>query len=393
MRRAPATLTLLLLIATPVGAQEWPTRPVTMIVPYAAGGPVDTLGRILGARLGEVLGQQITIENVGGAGGMTGASRVAKAEPDGYTFLMGSSAVLAINQTLYKRPLYDATSDFAPVALVTDSARVLITRKDFPANNFLEFVAYAKANAPKMQYGSAGAGSGAQVCALLLDQAMGTKITHVPYRGTAPAMQDMIGGRIDYICEQISTALPQIQGKAVKALATLGLDRVPGLEELPTADELGFKGLDCGSWGAFVHVGADRAQTRQGRKRHGRDARGPQATQRNRRDSAGRRAPYTGVSWQVYSERNRALGRADPRQWGDGGLRGETVMDEEVLNTSLRRFLKKVGITAQREIEKAVREGIASGKLKGHEALPAKATFNIEGVNLKFEVNGDVELT
>ena len=252
MRRAPATLTLLLLIATPVSAQEWPTRPVTMIVPYAAGGPVDTLGRILGARLGEVLGQQITIENVGGAGGMTGASRVAKAEPDGYTFLMGSSAVLAINQTLYKRPLYDATSDFAPVALVTDSARVLITRKDFPADNFLEFVAYAKANAPKMQYGSAGAGSGAQVCALLLDQAMGTKITHVPYRGTAPAMQDMIGGRIDYICEQISTALPQIQGKAVKALATLGLDRVPGLEELPTADELGFKGLDCGSWGAFV---------------------------------------------------------------------------------------------------------------------------------------------
>ena len=252
MRRAPATLTLLLLIATPVSAQEWPKRPVTMIVPYAAGGPVDTLGRILGARLGEVLGQQITIENVGGAGGMTGASRVAKADPDGYTFLMGSSAVLAINQTLYKRPLYDATSDFTPVALVTDSARVLITRKDFPANNFLEFVAYAKANAPKMQYGSAGAGSGAQVCALLLDQAMGTKITHVPYRGTAPAMQDIIGGRIDYICEQISTALPQIQGKAVKAMATLGLDRVPGLEELPTADELGFKGLDCGSWGAFV---------------------------------------------------------------------------------------------------------------------------------------------
>jgi tripartite-type tricarboxylate transporter receptor subunit TctC len=103
-----------------------------------------------------------------------------------------------------------------------------------------------------MQYGSAGAGSGAQVCALLLDQAMGTKVTHVPYRGTAPAMQDMIGGRIDYICEQISTALPQIQGKAVKAMATLGLERVPGLEDLPTADELGFKGLDCGSWGAFV---------------------------------------------------------------------------------------------------------------------------------------------
>jgi tripartite-type tricarboxylate transporter receptor subunit TctC len=249
---ACAFLAMSLLIAAPAGAQEWPTRPVTMIVPYAAGGPVDTLGRILGARLSEVLGQQITIENVGGAGGMTGSSRVAKAEPDGYTFLMGGTAVLAMNQSLYKRPLYDAATDFAPAAIVTDSARVLITRNDFPANSFNEFVAYAKANQSKMQYGTAGAGSGTHVCAILLDQAMGTKITHVPYRGSAPAMQDMIGGRIDYIAEQISTALPQIQAKAVKAMATLGLDRAPGLEQLPTADELGFKGLDCGSWGAFV---------------------------------------------------------------------------------------------------------------------------------------------
>ena len=144
--------------AAPAGAQDWPTRPVTMVVPYAAGGPVDTLGRILGARLSEVLGQQVTIENVGGAGGMTGSARVAKAAPDGYTFLMGGSSVLAMNQTLYKHPLYDAATDFAPVALVTDSARVLITRNDFPANNFLEFVAYAKANQNKMQYGTAGGG-------------------------------------------------------------------------------------------------------------------------------------------------------------------------------------------------------------------------------------------
>jgi tripartite-type tricarboxylate transporter receptor subunit TctC len=243
---------MLLLVAAPAGAQEWPTRPVTMIVPYAAGGPVDTLGRIVGARLSEVLGQQVIIENVGGAGGMTGSSRVAKAQPDGYTFLMGGTAVLALNQTLYKRPLYDAATDFAPAALVTDSARILITRNDFPANTFPEFVAYARANQGRLQYGSAGAGSGMHVCAILLDQAMGTKITHVPYRGSAPAVLDMLGGRIDFVADQISTALPQIQAKAVKAIATLGLERAPGLEQLPTADEFGLKGVDCGSWGALV---------------------------------------------------------------------------------------------------------------------------------------------
>jgi tripartite-type tricarboxylate transporter receptor subunit TctC len=254
MTRAGRTFAvlMLLLMAAPAGAQEWPTRPITMIVPYAAGGPVDTLGRIVGTRLSEVLGQQVIIENVGGAGGMTGSSRVAKAQPDGYTFLMGGTAVLALNQTLYKRPLYDAATDFAPAALVTDSARILITRNDFPANTFPEFVAYARANQGKLQYGSAGAGSGMHVCAILLDQAMGTKITHVPYRGSAPAVLDMLGGRIDFVADQISTALPQIQAKTVKAIATLGLERAPGLEQLPTADEFGFKGVDCGSWGALV---------------------------------------------------------------------------------------------------------------------------------------------
>jgi tripartite-type tricarboxylate transporter receptor subunit TctC len=245
-------LGLLLLVAAPAGAQEWPTRPVTMVVPYAAGGPVDTLSRIIGAGLSDALGQQVTIENVGGAGSMTGANRVAKAAPDGYTMLMGGSSALAQIPTLYKHPLYDASTDFAPVALVTDSARVLITRKDFPADNFKEFVAYTKAHQDSVKYGTAGVGSGAHICAILLDQALGTKITQVPYRGTAPAMQDLIGGRIDAIAEQISTALPQIQGKAVKAIATMGTDRAAGLEDLPTAAELGYPGLDCGAWGALV---------------------------------------------------------------------------------------------------------------------------------------------
>jgi len=239
------------LSASHAGAQNWPTRPVTMVVPYAAGGPIDTIGRIMAQRLSEVLGQTVIVENIGGAGGMTGAARVAKAAPDGYTLLMSGSAVLAINQTLYKKPLYNAVTDFEHVALFSDSTRVVIARPNFPANTFQEFIAYSKANHLNMQYGSAGAGSGTHVCAVLLNVAMGTKITHVPYRGAGPAMQDLIGGRIDFVAEQISTALPQIQGKTVKPIVTLGLDRAPGLENLPTAEEQGIKGLDCGSWGSF----------------------------------------------------------------------------------------------------------------------------------------------
>jgi len=232
-------------------AQSWPTRPITLVVPYAAGGPVDTLARIVSARVSEILGQQMIIENVGGAGGMTGAARVVKSPPDGYSVLLSGSSVLAFNQTLYRRPLYNSLTDFEHVVMHSDSARVLITRPDFPAKTLAEFVAYAKANQAKMQYGSAGVGAGTHVCAVLLDVAMGTKITHVPYRGAGPAMQDLIGGRIDFIAEQISTALPQIQGNAVKAIVTLALDRAPGLEDLPTAQEMGLSGLDCGSWGSL----------------------------------------------------------------------------------------------------------------------------------------------
>jgi tripartite-type tricarboxylate transporter receptor subunit TctC len=238
-------------LASPAAAQDWPTRPVTLVVPYAAGGPVDTIARIIAARLSEILGQQMVIENVGGAGGLTGTARVAKAAPDGYTLLLSGSAVLSQNPNFRKQSPYDPLADFVHVALFSDSARVLIARKDFPPNDFKEFLAYVKANQTTLQYGSPGAGSGGHTCAVLLDGAMGAKITHVPYRGAGPAMQDLIGGRIDYMLEQISTATPQIKAGTVKAYATLGLERGPGLENIPTAQELGVKGLDCGAWGSF----------------------------------------------------------------------------------------------------------------------------------------------
>jgi tripartite-type tricarboxylate transporter receptor subunit TctC len=228
-------------------AQDWPVRPVTFVVPYAAGGPNDSQARILAARLGELLHQQVIVENVGGAGGMTGANRVAKAAPDGYTLLLSGLAVLGQIPTLYKKPLYNAVTDFEPVALIAESARILITRKDLPANTLGEFITYAKANQDHMQYASAGAGSGSHVCAILLDTLIGTHMAHVPYRGTGPAMQDLLAGRIDFTCEQISTAYPQIQSGAVKALATLASERPPALADLPTAQEQGVD-LDCSVW-------------------------------------------------------------------------------------------------------------------------------------------------
>src|SRR5262245_30112784 len=198
-----AVLTLGVLLATSaVGtAQNFPSKPVTMIIPFAAGGPTDVLGRVVGQRMGEILGQSVIVENIGGAGGMTGSKRVADAAPDGYNMVLGTVGTHAQGQTMYKRPLYNAATDFTPVALLAEVPIVLIVRKDLPVNNFQEFVTYAKANQAKMTYGSAGAGSATHLGCVLLDFIIGTKITHVPYRGTGPAMQDLQGGRIDYLCE------------------------------------------------------------------------------------------------------------------------------------------------------------------------------------------------
>jgi tripartite-type tricarboxylate transporter receptor subunit TctC len=232
-------------------AQDWPTRPITLVVPFAPGGGVDSSARIQALHMAELLGQSIIVENVGAAAGMVGSLRVAKAAPDGYTLLIGNSGTQTFNQSLYKKPLYNAATDFEPVGLVTESPRILIARKDLPVSNLQEFIAYVKANQGKMQFGSAGIGSGTHLPCVLLNSAMGVDITHVPFRGEGPVMQDVIGGRIDYMCATIQSGAVQARDKSVKGIAAMAPKRVPIIPELATTGEQGLPGVEASVWNAF----------------------------------------------------------------------------------------------------------------------------------------------
>jgi tripartite-type tricarboxylate transporter receptor subunit TctC len=234
----------------PAIAGDWPNRPVTMLYPFTAGSAGDGIGRILANRMAELLGQPVIFENAGGAGGMTGANRVARAEPDGYLFLLGGTFNV-VNQTMYRRPLYNPETDFAPVALLAEQPTVLIARKDLPANNIAELIAYAKANSGSMHYGSAGIGSITHLSCMLLTSAIGADVTHVPYRGGGGALQDLLAGRIDYQCPILTVALPQIQGGTVKPIAMLGKERSSTLQQLATAHEQGLEGFDVTNWYGF----------------------------------------------------------------------------------------------------------------------------------------------
>jgi tripartite-type tricarboxylate transporter receptor subunit TctC len=247
-----AAVAVLAAATLPATAQNWPTRQLTMVYPFAPGGTGDILGRIFASRLAELLGQPVIFENVGGAGGMTAASRVAKAAPDGYQFLLGTASQLAVNQAFYPHPLYNAATDFAPAALIAESPIILVARKELPANNLREFIAYAKTNQAKMQYGSAGTGTSVHLACALLNTTIGVNITHIPYRGGAPAMQDLIAGRIDYQCLVAESAVPQIQGNLVKGIAILTKNRSPLLPNLASAHEQGLADFEAGAWWAFV---------------------------------------------------------------------------------------------------------------------------------------------
>jgi tripartite-type tricarboxylate transporter receptor subunit TctC len=234
-----------------VAAQTWPNRALTFVVTFAPGGGDDVLARVVGPRLSEVLGHPVVIENVSGAGGMTGVSRVVKAAPDGYQFVLGGTGTFAANQTLYKHPLYDPRTDFAPVMLLAELPIVLVVRKDLPADNLTEFIAYARANQAKMQFGSPGTSSASHLACVLLNAAIGIDVIHVPCRGGAPAYQDLLAGRIDYLCPYASTAIPQIESKSVKPIAILTRNRLPALPNLPTAQEQGLADFEAYNWFAL----------------------------------------------------------------------------------------------------------------------------------------------
>ncbi len=246
--------------AAPVQAQDWPSRPVTLVIPFAPGSASDVVGRVFAARLSEVLGQQVVVENVGGAGGTIGVGRVSKADPDGYQFVMGGIDTFAMSKALYKKLPYDPVADFTPVALIAEQPIVLLARKDLPAGDLKEFIAYGKANPGKMQYGSAGVGSASHLGCAQLNAAAGIDAVHVPYRGSAPAVQDAIAGRIDYICALGAAAVPQIEGQTLKPLASLTLQRSPLLPQIATASEQGLANFDAPFWsGFFVPKGTPQA--------------------------------------------------------------------------------------------------------------------------------------
>jgi len=230
-------------------AQGYPERPVTMVVPFAAGSSPDAVARVLSPRLSELLGQQIVVENVGGAGGMIGAARIAKAPPDGYHLLLGGAGPNAVSQILSKNPQFDSRTDFAPVALIAEAPLVLVVRKDLPADTLQQLLAYVKKDERNVKYGSAGAIN--RLSCAMLTAGLGVRVTHVPYRGGAQATQDLIAGRIDYTCPLAAVATPQIRSGRAKAIAVLSKHRLPLLPDLATAHEQGLVNFDASSWFAF----------------------------------------------------------------------------------------------------------------------------------------------
>jgi tripartite-type tricarboxylate transporter receptor subunit TctC len=250
MRMAFAAAAIITFTA-PAPAQDWPSRPITLIVPFAPGGGIDASARLQALVIGEVLGQTVVVENVGAAAGTIGSGRVAKAPPDGYTFLIGNSGTHVYSQALYKKKPYDTLEDFEPISMVTESPRILIARKDLPVNNLQELIAYMKANQTKMQYSSAGVGSGTHLPCALLNFTLGVDITHVPYRGEGPALQDVIAGRIDYMCTTIQSGAAQSKQGTVKGIAVMSSRRAAIIPDLATTGEQGLAGVEATVWNGF----------------------------------------------------------------------------------------------------------------------------------------------
>jgi tripartite-type tricarboxylate transporter receptor subunit TctC len=236
-------------------AQDYPAKPVVIIVPAAAGGPTDTLTRVLAASMGEALKQQMIVENAGGAGGTIGVNKAAKVRADGYTLLLYHIG-MATAPTLYRKLQYDTLNDFDYIGQVADVPMMLIAKKATPAANFAEFLAYAKANKDKVTYANAGVGSASYLCGLLFMSAVQADFIMVPYKGTGPAMNDLVGGQVDFMCDQTTNTVPQIKSGNVKAYGVTTASRIASFPNLPTLDEQGLKGFDLVVWnGLFAPKG------------------------------------------------------------------------------------------------------------------------------------------
>lgn len=257
-RLAGAAASLLALVALSLGAliapsqaQNYPARPITLIVPFAAGGPTDIIARIAADQMSKTLGQQIVVENVVGAGGTTASTRAMRAAPDGYTIIMGHMGTHAAAVPLYPKLAYHPVKNFEPIGLVAGTPVLIVARKDFPAKNLKEFIAYVKANTDKINMAHAGVGSVSFTSCLLLNALMDVKPTSIPFQGTGPALNALIGGQVDYMCDQIVNLVPQIQAGNIKAYAIGTPERSPALPDVPTTKEAGLPKFDVSAWNAL----------------------------------------------------------------------------------------------------------------------------------------------
>jgi tripartite-type tricarboxylate transporter receptor subunit TctC len=254
LRRVVAVLLLTSIIpavVAPVVAQKWPRRPLTMVVPYAPGGSTDLVARLVAPRLAAALGQPVVLENMAGLGGIAGVSRVAKAAPDGYQFVLGNVGTHAQNQFLFAHPPYDAEVEFTPVALLVDQVMLLAVRADLPIAGLNDFIARVRTNAANMQYASAGFGSPTHLACALLNSALGVDVRHVPYRGGSLATRELLAGKVDYFCSNVAAIKPHIEANRLKAPALFSRARLPSLPEVETAQEQGLKEFEASNWMAL----------------------------------------------------------------------------------------------------------------------------------------------
>jgi len=246
-RRFCCALALAAAAVSPAQGQSYPSRPITLVVPFAAGGPVDAVARILSVPMGKALGQAVLVDYTVGAAGTLGVGRVARAAPDGYTLSIGHWATHVINAAIYPLP-YDVLRDLEPVGMIAANPLLVVASAAFPARNLKELIAWLKANPDKASVGTAGVGSGSHMGGIYFQNATGTKVQYIPYKGTGPAMQDLLAGRIDFMVDQASNSLPQVRAGKIKAFAVTAKTRLSAAPEIPTVDEAGLPCLYVSVW-------------------------------------------------------------------------------------------------------------------------------------------------